>query len=190
MASLSRSKAAVWIARHLLPSGMVLVVLMLALGYMFIFRGQIASVRYADRVSALKDEASAKQAYLKKLDELKSRYDTFDPEDVTRLRQMIPREADVPGLLATLEAAAVQADLQLTAVNFAASDTSGLPSIPGLSAINVSVSLAHGDYGRFKLFLDGLQSSLRLFDVRSANINPSGASYTLTIRAYVWGKPS
>ena len=101
---------------------------------------------------------------------------------------MIPADEDVPGLLAMLEASAVASDVQLTAINFAASDTTGLPGIQGLSAVNVSVSIQHGDYGRFKLFLDALESNLRIFDVRSASINPGSATYSLTIRTYIWGK--
>ena len=190
MASLSRSKLAVWIARHLLPSCLTLVAVLLALGYAFVFRAQLADIRNADRVAALNDEHQAKQDYLKKLDELNGQYASFDPEDVDRLRQMIPKEEDVPGLLAMLETSAAASDVQLTAVNFGAGDTTGLPGVQGLSAVNVTISISHGDYGRFKLFLDALQSNLRLFDVRSANVNPAGASYSLTIRTYVWGKLS
>lgn len=188
MAMLARSKVAIWIARHLLPSGLALVAVLLLLGYAFVFRSQIAAIKAADRAAVLAEEHASKEAYLKKLDELNAQYATFDKEDVERLRAMIPKEEDVPGILAMLEASANASDVQLTAVNFAASDTTGLPGVSGLSAINVSVSLQHGDYGRFKLFLDDLESNLRLFDVRGANINPTAATYSLTIRTYIWGK--
>ena len=140
----------------------------------------------------LQEERLAKEAYLKKLDELKAAYDSYDAEDVERIRAMIPTEEDTPGLLAIFEAAARSSDLQLTSINFAAGDMTGLPGVQGLGALNIAVSLQHGNYQRFKLFLEGLESNLRLFDVRSASINPLGASYGLTIRAYVWtaGKPT
>lgn len=185
MASATRSKLAVWIARHLSASGLTLVGVLLLLGYAFVFRPQIGAIRNADRVALLTGEHDAKTAYLKQLDALDAQYASFAPEDRDRLYQMIPRDEDVPGVLAIMEAAAVSSDAQLTAVNFGTADTSGLPGVQGVSAINVAISLQHVDYPRFKLFLEALETNLRLFDVRSANIDPSNASYSMTIRAYL-----
>ncbi len=179
----------VWIARHLVWSGLGVCALFLLLGYAFVFRLQLVKIRQADRVAALNEERTAKEAYLKQLDALAAEYDGFAMEDVERARTMIPREDDIPGILAMLEAAARASDVQLTAVNFAAADTSGI-DVANVGALSISISLQHGSYDRFKLFLSSLQDNLRLFDVRSANINPAGASYTLTLRAYVWKKAS
>ncbi|HTK60697.1 MAG TPA: type 4a pilus biogenesis protein PilO [Candidatus Baltobacteraceae bacterium] len=192
MASLSQSKMLVWIGRNLMPAGLALVGVLLALGYLFVFRPEFARIRQADRTARLQEERTAKEAYLKKLDQLNAAYEAYDAEDVERIRMMIPNEEDTPGLMAILEAAAQASDLQLTTINFAAGDTTGLPSVQGLGALNISISVQHGNYERFKLFLESLETNLRLFDVRSANINPVTASYSLTIRAYVWtaGKPA
>lgn len=192
MASLSQSKVLVWVARNLMPAGLALVGVLLALGYLFVFRPEFARIRAADRTARLQQERTAKEAYLKKLDELNAAYEAYDAEDVERVRAMIPAEEDTPGLMAILEAAAQASDLQLTTINFAAGDTTGLPSVQGLGALNISIAVQHGNYQRFKLFLEALETNLRLFDVRSANINPVSASYSLTIRAYVWsaGKPT
>lgn len=186
MASLSQSKILVWISKNLLPSSLALVGVLLALGYLFVFRPEFARIRAADRTSRLLEERSAKEAYLKKLDELNAAFQAYDAEDVERIRMMIPSEEDTPGLMAILEAAAQASDLQLTSINFAAGDTTGIPGVQGLGALNISISLQHGSYERFKLFLEGLEANLRLFDVRSASISPASASYGLTIRAYVW----
>ncbi len=186
MASLSQSKLLVWIGRNLLPSGLALAAVILALGWLFVFRPEFARIRQADRTARLQVERAAKEEYLKKLDELNAAFEAYDAEDVERVRAMIPAEEDTPGLMAMLEAAARSSDLQLTSINFAAGDTTGIPSVQGLGALNISIGLQHGNYQRFKLFLEALESNLRLFDVRSANINPVSASYSLTIRAYVW----
>lgn len=186
MAPLSRNVVALWIAQHLLPACLALIGIMLALGYVFVFRGELARIASADRAQRLQEERTAKEAFLQKLDELDAQYQAFDAEDALRVRQMIPREDDVPGLLAILEAAARAADIDVTAVNFSAGDTTGLTDVKGLGALNMAISIQHGDYRRFKLFLDALEANLRLFDVQSANINPSAANYSLTIRAYVW----
>ncbi len=186
---ISRSKPAVWIARHLLAASLMTVGALLALGYAFIFRGQLIELRQADRVARLGQERQAKEDYLKQLDALSAEYAGFDAEDVARTREMIPNEDDVPGILAMLEAASLSSDVQLTAVNFAAGDSTGL-DLPDVGALSISLSLEHGDYQRFKLFLEALQDNLRLFDVRSANVNPADANYTLTLRAYVWKKTS
>ncbi len=179
----------VWIARHLAWAGLAIVVAIMALGYAFVFRRQIIEIAQADRVAQLNEERQAKEAYLKQLDALHEQYAAFDAEDVARARTMIPNEDDVPGILAMLEAAAQASDVQLTAVNFAAGDTTGI-DVPNVGALSIAISLQHGTYQRFKLFLETLQDNLRLFDVRSANLNPVGASYSLTLRAYVWKKSS
>lgn len=186
MASLSQSKILVWIARHLMPSGLALVGVLLALGYLFVFRPEFARIRQADRTARLQQERAGKEAYLKQLDDLNAAYEAYDAEDVQRIRTMIPAEEDTPGLMAILEAAARTSDLQLTTINFATGDTTGLSGVQGLGALNISISVQHGTYQRFKLFLQALESNLRLFDVRSANISPATSSYSMTIRAYVW----
>lgn len=185
MAALSQSKMLVWIGKNLMPSGLALLGVLLALGYLFVFRPEFARIRQADRTARLQEERTAKEAYLKKLDELNAAFEAYDAEDVERIRAMIPAEEDTPGLMAILDAAAQNSDLQLTSINFAAGDTTGIPDVQGLGALNISISVQHGNYERFKLFLESLESNLRLFDVRSANISPVTASYGLTIRAYV-----
>lgn len=186
MASLSRSKLAVWTARNLPAACLALLALLLALGWLFVFRPELARIRQADRTARLQEERVAKQDYLAKLDRLNAAFEAYDAEDVERIRTMIPSEEDTPGLLAILEAAARASDLQVASINFAAGDTTGLPDVPGLGALNISISVQHGTYQRFKLFLESLEAGLRLFDVRSANISPVTASYSLTIQAYVW----
>jgi len=186
MASLSQSKLLVWIGKNLLPAGAILIGVLLTLGYVFVFRPEFARIRAADRTARLQDERTAKEAYLARLDQLNAAYEAYDVEDVERIRLMIPQEEDTPGLMAILEAAAQASDLQLTSINFAAGDTTGIPDVQGLGALNISIAVQHGNYQRFKLFLESLETNLRLFDVRSANISPATASYSLTIRAYVW----
>lgn len=186
MASITQSKLAVTVGKHLGAFCGVILALILALGWIFVFRPEFARIRQADRTARLQDERAAKLAYLAKLDDLNEEFESFDAEDVERIRTMIPSEEDLPGLMAILEASAQASDIHLTSINFAAGDTAGLPSVDGLGAMNITLNLQHGDYRRFKLFLESLEANLRLFDVRSANINPTGASYSLTIRAYVW----
>ncbi len=179
----------IWVARHLAWASFGLCALLLILGYAFVFRRQIAQLRIADRIAQLDGERGEKEAYLKKLETLAREYADFAAEDVERARTMIPNEDDVPGILAMLEAASSSSDVLITAVNFAAADTSGV-DVKNVGALSIAISLQHGNYERFKLFLEALQDNLRLFDVRSASINPAAASYTLTLRAYVWKKSS
>jgi hypothetical protein len=179
----------VLIAKHMLASGLGVVALLVLLATLFVFRPMWADIRAANRQAALAEEKAAKLRELAQLQELLENYDAFDRDEVERVRAMIPSEEDIPGLLATFEAAARQSDIALTAVNFAKGELSGAAKdLTGVSAVSVTLALQHGDYGRFKLFLEALEGSLRLFDVVGANANPSGASYTLTIRAYVLAK--
>lgn len=170
------------IARHLLVSGLVTVGLFLLLGTFLVFRPEWRRIQQANRAEGLLAESHAKEAYLKKLDELDRNFKSFPVQDAERIKAMLPGEEDIPGLLATIEAVGRVSDMAVTSINFSKSD---LASSPGLQAVTIALSLQHGDYKHFKLFLEELESSLRLFDVRGANLSPQGASYTLTIQAYV-----
>lgn len=183
MASPLRS-VKVFIARHLLLSGLATFVVFLLLGTFLVFLPQWRSIQQANRAERLLTERASKQEYLKKLEELDRNYKSFPADDAARIRAILPPEEDIPGLLATIEAIGRASDMAVTSINFSKSDVPE-GAMGGLQAVTITLSLQHGDYRHLKLFLEELETSLRLFDVRGASLSPAGASYTLTIQAYM-----
>ncbi len=185
----SKGKWRAWIAKHLGIAGMLSFALILAAGYFLLFAPEMRRVRQANRTRALEQERQAKAAYLRDLGSLETNFKLLPAEDVARIPSMIPSEEDIPGILAAMEASANASDIAISAVNFSKGEKTGaVAGIEGIEVMNIALSLEHGDYRRFKLFMEALEQNLRLFDVASVTLNPTSAQYTLTIRAYVQGK--
>lgn len=176
----------VWIAEHLGAASVGTFVLLLLVGHLALFAPEMRRIRAANRLNVLRQEHDQKQAYLSQLSELARKYSEVPKEDVERLFAMIPDGQDVPGLLAALEASANASAVSITAVNFSRGEKPAhLAAVPNLETVTIALTLEHGDYRRFKLFVETLEQNLRLFDISSVNMNPAAAQYTLILRAYV-----
>lgn len=179
----------VWIAQHLGAAGTIVFAAALAAGYFLLFAPEMRRIRQANRTRALEQERQAKTAYLRDLGSLETNFRQLPPEDVEKILSMIPSEEDIPGILAALEASANVSDIAMSAVNFSKGEKTGaIAGVGGIEVMTIALSLEHGDYRRFKLFMEALEQNLRLFDVAGVTLNPTTAQYTLTIRAYVQSK--
>lgn len=178
--------AKLFIATHLMAASIGVFVLVLLAGYFLLFAPELNRIRNANVTKSLEEERQAKTAYLSSLDELAKKYSELDPAKIENLKTLVPDADDVPALLAMIEASALTSDISLLGINFAKGEPDGTAAgIQGIGTMNITLNLANASYSRFKLFLEALESNLRLFDIRSMDINPSGATYTLSIRAYV-----
>lgn len=175
------AKLRVWIAEHLVISSVGVLILFLLAGYLLVFAPELRRIKQANITQSLELERQAKNAYLSKLNKLAENYAAVSEDDVERLLDMLPTEEDIPGLLATFEASTNASDVGLTSINFAKGE--GGP-IAGVGTVVITLGLEHANYKRFKIFLDALEKNLRLFDVAGVTLNPSGAQYNLSIRAY------
>jgi Tfp pilus assembly protein PilO len=172
-----------WIAEHLMPASLGAFILTLLLGYLFVYAPELKRIKEANVTRSLEQERELKDGYYRTLQELRENFESFDAEDRSKLSAMVPPEIDVPGLLAALEATALSSDISLSAVNIAKGEASS--ALGGLGTVDITLSLEHGSYERFKLFVESLAENLRLFDIRSAAMNPAAASYSVTLRAYI-----
>lgn len=185
-----KTRLRLWIAEHLQIASIGGLVFILLLGYLLIFAPQLRSIRQANITQSLEQEREAKNQYLETLNQLASRYATISSERVEALTTMVPAEDDIPGILASLEASARESDISITSVNFAKGEPTGaIAGIDGLGVLNIVITLEHGSYERLKLFMEEMETNLRLFDIRSMDLNPESAQYNLSIRAYVQSKP-
>jgi len=185
-----KGKMRFWVAAHLQIASIGGLLFFLLLGYLLVFAPQLKKIHQANITQSLEQERETKNEYLLTLNQLASRYATIPSEKIEALSTMVPDEEDIPGILASLEASARESDISLTAVNFAKGEPTGaIAGIDGLGVMNIVLTLEHGSYERLKLFLEALESNLRLFDIRNMDLNPESAQYNITIRAYVQSKP-
>ena len=130
---------------------------------------------------------------------LLSRYNSFDPNALTRLSTMLPDQVDNIRLILDLDNLAGQYGMALQNVDISSPDTqsgSVVSSIADASQPYDSLTIqfsTRGTYQQFMQFLTALESSLRLVDLVTLSIAPSGVAngtagplynYTMTVQTY------
>ena len=132
---------------------------------------------------------------------LLSRYNSFDPNAITRLSTMLPDQVDNIRLILDLDNLAGKYGMSLQNVNISSPDTqsgSVVSSIASASQPYDSLTIqfsTRGTYEQFTQFLTALESSLRLVDLSSLSIGSAGTSlsgkaveplyaYTITVQTY------
>jgi Tfp pilus assembly protein PilO len=142
-----------------------------------------------DSVEGLRDENESYDLALEKAAELQrlkqsllSRYNAFNPQDIERLHKLLPDHVDNVRLILDLDSLASKHGLALQNVVVSQPGTTneGRGNVIGPSQRTYE-SLTFefgtvGTYERFKIFLLDLEQSLRIVDVVSLSIDPSGAS--------------
>jgi Tfp pilus assembly protein PilO len=115
---------------------------------------------------------------------LLSRYNSFDPNAITRLSTMLPDQVDNIRLILDLDNLAGRFGMQLQNVDISSSASqsgSVVSSIASAAQPYDSLTIqfsTHGTYQQFTQFLSALQSSLRLVDILSISLAPSGSTGT------------
>jgi Tfp pilus assembly protein PilO len=132
---------------------------------------------------------------------LLSRYNSFDPNALSRLSTMLPDQVDNIRLILDLDNLAGKYGMSLQNVDISSPDTqsgSVVSSIANASQPYDSLTInfsTRGSYDQFTQFLTALESSLRLVDLVSLSIAPAGTSlpgnagtplyaYTMTVQTY------
>lgn len=184
------STISVKIAEHFGLAACAVFLMVLALGYVFLFAPALHKAQDANKTQQLEREITAKKSYLVDLRQLKANYDKIPADDVEKIRAMIPFEDDLPGLAADFEALAKQNDVDMTSIGFSGGIGTGVVSavaaVPsGLEVITINLSLQHADYTRIRNFIQTLERHIRIFDIQSMNLNPSAAQYVISLKTYV-----
>jgi Tfp pilus assembly protein PilO len=133
------------------------------------------------------DQALAKAAELQQLKQtLLSRYNAFNPADLSRLQTMLPDSVDNIRLILNLDNMAEADGMALQNVVVNAPVTTPQGAIGAVSqggskydSLTLSFS-THGTYMQFKQFLNDLQRSLRIVDLVSLDIQPDATAASPT----------
>ncbi len=129
----------------------------------------------------IKTRIAEDQGYVKQLQDFLTYYTAISDENKARAASVMPLDADNPGLIVQLDNIARGHGMVLSSVDMVVDEKSVTQY--GRKTIRISVSVEGGGYDQFKLLLNDLEHSLRLFDVQSIIFSPTGG-YGLVLRAY------
>lgn len=175
-----------------------LVALSAAVGIFFAYvnptwSGPIAAARDA---SKLADSALAEaEKYVVRKEELYTERAALDPENLERLRTLLPDSVDNVGLILDINALAARSGISLANIDVATADSGAKSGAQGalsiatanpIGSINLSLT-ALGTFSAFQTFMDGIERSARLLDVQDIVVKGSDTgvyTYQLTLRLY------
>jgi Tfp pilus assembly protein PilO len=176
--------------------------LLVAAGIFFVYvnptwTGSIAAAKAAiandDQALVTANQYTAQQ------NELASARNAIDPADLARLLTFLPDSVDNVGLILDMNALAARSGLSLSNINVASNATASsgsagtattgtLPTAATNPVGSVDLSLsAVGTYAALQNFLQGVEKSARLLDVRSIAVSGSDTgvyTYQMTLRLY------
>ena len=177
--------------------------LAIAGGIFFVYtQPNFENIRTLESEIAQYDEALTKATELQQVKQtLLSRYNAFNPADVTRLQKLLPDHVDNVRLVLDLDSLAAKHRMALQ--NVVISNPVSGETTPGVIATVGGNRLKYdsltlkfrtqGSYTNFTAFLEDIESSLRLVDLVSLNLERiTGVSstveqqyrYDITIRTY------
>ncbi len=154
--------------------------------------GGIAHTKAA--IAADDQALAAAQAYAKQQDTLIAALNAINPTDLARLATFLPNSVDNVGIILDLNALAARSGLSLANIDVSKNTASSLNSSNGALPVSInpvdSVDLslsASGTYAAFQAFLEGVEKSQRLLDVRELLVKGSDTgiyTYTMRLRLY------
>jgi Tfp pilus assembly protein PilO len=177
------------------------IAVILALGIFFtyvhpVWTGPIAETKVAieNNVKAL----AAAEQYQKEQDLLTSRRNEIDPANLDRLMKFLPDSVDNVGIILDVNALAARSGLALSNIDVKSNSSSASAQTPNpdgtlpvagsnpVGSVDLSLS-AVGTYSALQSFLEGIEKSARLLDVREVKVKGSETgvyTYQMVIRLY------
>lgn len=160
---------------------------------------------YAEIRELRKEEATLNAALSRALelqatrDQLLSRYNTFNPDDLARLEKLLPDHVDNVRLALDMDSLAAQYGMRIRNVSIEKADEKKTPARQAKAVgpderMYESMVLSFtvtGQYDTFRTFLADLEQSLRLVDIESVSFASTDVGlydFTVSLRTY-WLKP-
>lgn len=173
---------------------LALLALIVALGLFFAYVNPTWTGVVAETQAAIaSSEAALKAAdeYKARQDELVAERNAIDPVNLKKLTTMLPHAVDNVSLILALNALAARSGFSLTSIDVSSNTAAAATAVGGtnaspVSSIDLSLS-AVGSYKAFHTFLDGVEKSQRLIDVRNLTITAANSglyTYQMTLRLY------
>ncbi|MCX6785792.1 MAG: hypothetical protein NTZ18_02995 [Candidatus Komeilibacteria bacterium] len=198
--------------------------IVLALGYVVLLQGKISQLNQSGSsiLSAKSSALADLDAYSQKLGELDAKIKSFQEkykQAAVDLNQILPSQAQVPELIAELDALVKQAGFTLNSLDIAEAGKTAktdeaadnpdaaavAPASPAPPAdnnltnvqpVDITMAVTGGDYPAFKVLLDKIEKNIRLLDLVSIKFSaggsaagPAGTGYSLILRTYYFSAP-
>lgn len=193
---LNKEKFKVIIVKNLIKYFYLIIFLIIVIigliGYYYLFLPEIEQIRELQDVdfSTKQNYFSKESEHLKKFEALQKNYQTINADDLEKIKQVIPKGQDLPGLFVQLQGLGREFNLQLISVAVTEEKSNqgkgavkeGIsfnlpgqeapsPVLSGLKDVKkLNINLQYqglGNYASFKSFLLGFENHIRLFDINN-----------------------
>lgn len=167
----------------------LLVILIVVGAYFFILEPKYnkSGQENVINLDSAKDELLKRQQHFEQLQILVKNYNQISPDEIARIKMILPRNKDIPGLFVQFQELAAKNNILLTSIDF--NDTPLIDNSDGVKEISINIellSVGGNAYQEVKKFIASVETNLRLFDIESVFFTPDSKSYSLTIIAYYY----
>ncbi len=180
---------------HVFYSAVGLVLVIFLASYGLLIQRQYAHIREIGDTSFDQklEELILKQQNLETLRQAKQQFESIDATALQSLKDVLPRQNDIPGLFVQMKDLAESLNLKLTSV-----DVSEKGPITALSTENGTVNQVTitisvegiQSYEAMKEFFDRIETNMRLLDISAVGYKPGSNSYTVNLSTYYYVEPT
>ncbi len=153
--------------------------------YFFVVQPELA--RYlpggSRDLQAKKEIIASRQTYLDDLRKLQASYQSYGSGTDNSIDKMLPSGKDIPDIFTNYEQFAKKMGVGVQLIDIVSQDAS-VKGLSGVKEIDVSLRFNNVDYQKFKELLKALESSGRLTDIISFDIQPDSRSASMLVKNY------
>lgn len=171
-----------------------LIILILILGFYYILQPKYEEIKIGGSLdrTALQEKLLQQQNYYKDLQALITNYQKISQPDLVKLKEILPQQSDVPGLLVALQKITAEHNFFMSSmnVNEMPQPVIAVKSDPKIKKLNVTLNLTgkKSSYSDIKNFLADLEYNLRLFDVSAVYFTPYTTSFSINMFTYYYSE--
>ena len=125
-------------------------------------------------VKFYKQLLSDEKVYLAKLKKFKTKTDTINSTNLSKLDEVIANNSNVTAVLQQIYQIMSNTDMKLTSL--------GIKEDEG--EIIIQLGLKGGTYQKFKEFLGLIENNIRIMDITNLSLAKAGENFSLTIKTY------
>jgi len=167
----------------------LLSVIVLFFGYLFVvYPKWQTKERLSNQLSILDQEIGDLSANKEFLSQYSAKLLEFTPKEERDLTLALPDKFDLPSIIVQLTELA--SDNKFIVENISAEEVNGNNGLIGnLKRIDIEMvvnGVEGSDYGNFSKFIDALESSIMIFDVRAISFTPGEMGYQLELSTYYY----
>lgn len=154
----------------------VFLVTLLSVNYFSFFKPKLAETKGNGLldISYYQNVLKEQEAYLEKLENLKTKAEGIDQNEMNKLDYVLANEAYMPSILNHIDALVKQSDLELMGL--------GVDFDKGV--IDISLSFTDGTYQKMKKFIKQIETNIRVMDIKELSFQNIGNILNLKIKTY------